>query len=63
MTKEKKKLYHDTDELRDILTQALKGKKFRLDCGHHVSFNHNLGNNVMIYNGKKLELICSLCSY
>jgi hypothetical protein len=63
MTNEKKKLYQDTDELRDILTHALKGKKFRLDCGHHVSFNHNLGNNVMIYNGKKLEIICSLCSY
>jgi len=64
MTKEKKRLYHDTDELRTILEQALKGRKFKLDCGHHVSFGFGfLGNDITIYNGKKLKIICSQCGY
>lgn len=63
MTKEQKTLYRSTDELRDILGQALKGKKFRLDCGHHVSFFGFLGNDITIYNGKKLKIICSQCGY
>jgi hypothetical protein len=63
MTKEKKSLYHDTDELRDILEQTLKGKKFRLDCGHHITFHQSLGNDITIYNGKELKIICSQCGY
>ncbi len=63
MTKEKEKHYHETNELRAILGQALKGKKFRLDCGHHITFHHSLGNNITIYNGKDLKIICSQCGY
>jgi hypothetical protein len=56
--------YQDTR----ILKKALDGK-YRLDCGHYVTLNHNLGNNIMVINAKKkkgqsrLEIICSLCAY
>jgi hypothetical protein len=63
MTKEKKSLYHGTDELRAILNKTLNGKKFRLDCGHHITWNTYLGNDITIYNGKKLKIICSQCGY
>jgi hypothetical protein len=62
MTKEKKELYQDTKKLREII-RSLKGKKFRLDCGHHVTFGFYLGNDITIRNGKEPEIICSLCSY
>ena len=54
--------YLDTNRLRHEL-EFLKGKKFVLDCGHKVTFNHFLGNDVTIRNGKKLKIICSLCGY
>ncbi len=62
MTKEKKELYQDTKKLREII-KNLKGSKFRLDCGHHVTFGFYLGNDITIRNGKEPEIICSLCSY
>ena len=62
MANEQKKKYEDTEKLRQIL-RTLKGRKFKLDCGHHVTFGHNLGNDVMIYNGSDIKIICSLCSY
>ena len=63
MTKEEKGKYSDTDELREILAQTLNARKFKLDCGHHITFNHSLGNNITIYNGKELKIICSQCGY
>jgi hypothetical protein len=63
MTKEQKAEYAETDELRKILYRALAGKKFKLDCGHCVTFCNHLGNNVTIYNGKSLKIICSQCGY
>jgi hypothetical protein len=63
MTKKEKSIYNDTNELRDILEKALKGKKFRLDCGHHITWNTYLGNDITIYNGKELKIICSQCGY
>ena len=63
MTREQKSAYQETDELRKILIQALDGQKYRLDCGHHVSFFSNLANNITIYNGKELKIICSQCGY
>jgi len=63
MTKEQKLQYADTDKLREILHRALAGKKFRLDCGHLVSFGYYLGNNVTIYNGKNFKIICAECGY
>ena len=62
MTKEEKAHYEDTDALRQILRQ-LKGRKFRLDCGHHVTFCHFLGNDITIRNGKEPKITCSLCGY
>ncbi len=63
MTKAQETLYHGTDELRNILKQALEGKKFVLDCGHHITFHHSLGNDITIYNGRELKIICSQCGY
>lgn len=63
MTKEQKKAYQEPELLREILVRVLKGKKFRLDCGHHVTFHHSLENDITIYNGKELEIICTQCGY
>jgi hypothetical protein len=63
MTKKEKAQYDVTDALRDILKQALDGKKYRLDCGHYVSFGFFLGNDITIYNGKKYKIVCSQCGY
>ena len=62
MTKEKRNTYQDTEDLRRLLLQ-LKGRRFRLDCGHHITFGHFLGNDITILNGRKLKIICSQCGY
>ena len=43
MTKEEKSRYSEPEALRDILKRVLSGRKFMLDCGHHVSFGSTLG--------------------
>jgi len=63
MTKEQEAKYESPERLKEILTEALAGKKFRLDCGHHVSFWHFLGNDITIYNGKRFQVVCSQCGY
>jgi len=63
MTKEKEELYQKTDALKEILVEVLTGKKFELDCGHHVTFGTNLGNDITIRNGKHMKITCSLCGY
>lgn len=63
MTKEQKKAYQEPELLREILQRVLKGKKFTLDCGHHVTFGYHLGNNITIYNGREFTIICSQCGY
>jgi hypothetical protein len=63
MTKAQLAEYAETEELREILEKVLAGKKFKLLCGHHVSFLHHLGNDITIYNGKSLKIICSQCGY
>jgi hypothetical protein len=62
MTKAEKERYEPTDVLREYL-QQLKYRKFRLDCGGHVTFGYHLGNDITIRNGKRLKIICSLCGY
>ena len=62
MTKQQKEAYQDTEALRKII-KSLKGRKFRLDCGHCVSFGHFLGNDITIRNGKEPVIICSACGY
>ena len=63
MTNVEKTKYEETELLRNILERTLAGKKFKLDCGHHVTFLEVLGNDITIYNGKKLKIICSLCGH
>ncbi len=63
MTKNQKAKYGQPELLKDILQRELHGKKFRLECGHHVTFNEVLGNNITIYNGKELRIICAQCGY
>lgn len=62
MTKEEKERYNRPEALRRILKRVLHGRKFLLDCGHHVSFGHNLGNDITIINGREFKIVCSLCS-
>lgn len=63
MTKKEMEKYAATELLREILHRTLKGKKFRLDCGHHVTFGQFFGNDITIYNGKTFKIICSQCGY
>lgn len=63
MTRKQKEQYHDPEELKEILRQALAGKKFLLQCGHCITFFHHLGNDLTIRNGKEITVICSLCGY
>jgi hypothetical protein len=57
-----KKQYKPVDELRRML-EVLHQGKYELDCGHHITFNQVLGNNLVILNGKRLRIICSECGY
>ena len=43
MTKEEKARYDEPELLGDILKRVLEGKRFRLHCGHHVTFGHYFG--------------------
>ncbi len=63
MTNEQKRQYSEPELLKDILERVLKGKKFRLECSHYVSFGHFLGNDITIINGKEFKIICSVCGH
>ena len=54
--------YQPPQKLRKAL-EPLRNKKFKLDCGHHVTFHQFFGNSVIIINGKNLKVICTLCGY
>jgi len=60
MTREQIEQYQETDCLRAELYR-LKGRKFRLDCGHHVTFGEFLGNDIVVQNGKEMKIVCSHC--
>lgn len=65
MTLSEKSKYDNPDHIREIF-KSLKGRKFRLDCGHHVTLGHNLSNNIVIrHDGgiDKIRIECTLCSY
>lgn len=63
MTREQKSRYEDVSILKNILMN-MKGRKFKLDCGHHVTIGHNLASDIVIYNGnKEMKIKCTLCSY
>ena len=63
MTRQQKQAYAEPEVLRDILQRALAGKKFKLSCGHHITFNTVLGNDLTVRNGKELRVICAQCGY
>ena len=63
MTNNERFAYKNPELLREILQRILSGEKFRLDCGHHVTFGEMLGNDVTIKNGKKFKIICTQCGY
>ncbi len=63
MTREQESTYQETGELRKILIQTLNKRKFKLDCGHHITFGCHLGNDITIYNGTELKIVCSQCGY
>jgi hypothetical protein len=58
----KEGLQDDTEVLKRVLLW-LTDKRFRLDCGHHITFGHFLGNDITILKGKRLKVICSQCGY
>lgn len=60
MTKIQREQYQPVDALIKELS-SLAGQKFVLSCGHHVTFNQYLANDIMIRNGKDLEIVCSDC--
>lgn len=62
MTKQQKANYENVEELKKVI-RSLKGKKYRLDCGHHATIGHFLGNDIIIRNGSNPTIICSLCGY
>ena len=63
MAKEQKRQYSEPESLKEILKRVLSVRKFMLDCGHHVSLFHNIGNDVTILNEKEPKVICSLCGH
>ena len=54
--------YEPVENLKDFLSQLDK-RKFKLDCGHKVTFGYFLGNDIMIRNGKEMTITCSECAY
>lgn len=66
MTNEQKMLYDSAEELRQLLWETLAGRKFQLQCGHHITFGQYLGNDMTLRNGppnKGFKIICSQCGY
>ena len=63
MTRQQKQAYSEPEALKDILKRVLAGKKFRLECGHHITFNTVLGNDLTVRNGKNFSVICAQCGY
>ena len=55
--------YEEPEALKAILHRTLAGLKFKLDCGHHITFNAILGNDLIIKNGRSLRVICTQCGY
>lgn len=63
MTHKQKQRYQGPEVLREILYRELHGKKFALDCGHHITFGESLGNDLTVRNGKEFKVICAVCGY
>jgi hypothetical protein len=44
-----------------LLKQFLKGRRFKLDCGHYSTPWHNLANTMIIPAGTIPQVICYDC--
>jgi hypothetical protein len=62
MTKHQKEQYQPEEKLQQII-KSLTGQKFKLACGHHITFGYFLGNDITIQNGKNPTIICRECGY
>ena len=62
MTKEQEETYEASENLKKVI-ETLKGRKFKLDCGHHVTFGYFLENSISIYNGNHPMIICTQCGH
>ncbi len=60
MTHQEKAQYRPVEELKAVIAN-LNGQKYKLDCGHHITFGYFLGNDITILNGKEPRIICSDC--
>ena len=63
MNRAQKRLYQGSEVLKAILHRELYGKKFVLQCGHHITFGELLGNDLTVRNGKDFRVICAECGY
>jgi len=60
MTNAEKKKYQDSSVLKQWWS-TMKGKKIKLDCGHHITIGHHLSNSIVI--DPDGEITCLLCRY
>jgi hypothetical protein len=60
MTRHQNLEYQEPAELHRLIDR-IRGKKYILDCGHHVTFGYFLGNDIIIRNGKTPEVVCMEC--
>lgn len=61
MTENQKQQYKPVEKLIEDLS-LLAGQKFILSCGHHVTFNEYLANDIVIFNDKELRIVCLDCA-
>jgi hypothetical protein len=64
MTKQQRQSYANSGALSEILQRTLAGRKFRLDCGHHITIGHQFSNGLVIRgNGinQPMTVICADC--
>ena len=66
MNKKQRGRYEPPEALKEVLFKALAGRRYRLDCGHCISFyKGNLANDLTFRNGwgGDVKVICAQCGY
>lgn len=55
-----KDTYQESEDLKLLLC----GEKFKLDCGHHVTFGHSFANTIVIFSlgGGRIKTACLDCA-
>ena len=59
--KQKHEWYATPDDLRTAITGVMKGKRYRLDCGHYIKLGESKTNMVVLNNGKEPVFVCTAC--